>query len=88
MPRYSVMVPMVTMIEGRRCQVTRSALKPPGPAPAATPSAIATGIGSPALAARANRQVDSAIIAATDRSISPETTIMVRTRATMPNSIE
>ena len=79
---------MVTMIEGSWKMITMRALSAPMASPAPSPTAMATGIGSPMSCAKANRQAESAMLDAGDRSISPEMITMVSTSATIASSAE
>lgn len=85
-PRYSVSVPMVTMIEGSCRRMISSALNAPISSPATSPTAMASGIDPVAWKVQAKRQAESAMLAAGDRSISPAMITMVSTRATIENS--
>ncbi len=78
---------MVAMIDGSCSPTTSQALNAPKPAPVSSPTSIARPIGSPAWKMAAKTQADSAIVAAGDRSISPEMITMVRTSATSPYSM-
>ena len=70
MPRNIAKVPRVTTSEGRRNAVTRTPLKAPAAAPAASTIGIATAIGTPAWTRTPRTTLASARMLATERSIS------------------
>ena len=72
MPRKRLIVPMVTTIEGRPSRVTRKPLKAPQTRPVPMPMATSTGVSAPNCSAKPIAVEASAMIAATERSISPE----------------
>jgi hypothetical protein len=72
MPRNRLIVPMVTTIEGSRSRVTRKPLKAPQARPDRCRRRPASGVSAPACSASPIAVEASAMMAATERSISPE----------------
>ena len=77
---------MVTMIEGSCSAITMTPLIAPITRPEKRPMTMASGIGMPEACAQAKMQAESAMLAAGDRSISPEMITIVRTSATIATS--
>ncbi len=66
------MVPMVTTMDGRPKPVTRKPLKAPHNSPVPRPIITRTGVSAPIWTAKPMAVDESAMIEATERSISPE----------------
>ncbi len=86
MPRYSVSVPIVTASDGKPTRVTRKPLNAPRIRPDATAAIIAGQIGQPCLKSSAMATPVRPSIDATERSISPVTTISVSGSAMIATS--
>ena len=70
MPRNSDMVPMVTTMAGRPMPVTSAPLKAPAAMPTSSPIGTSSATPAPAWAAMPMNTEASAMIEATDRSMS------------------
>ena len=71
-PRNRLMVPMVTTMEGSPSPVTRKPLNAPHNSPTDNPMTISIGVSKPVCTAAPIAVDASAMMDATDKSISPE----------------
>jgi hypothetical protein len=85
-PRYSVRVPIVTASDGRPRRVTKKPFSAPRKAPSTTAMIIAGQIGQPCLKSSAMSTPLRPSMDATERSISPVTTIKVSGSAMIATS--
>ncbi len=87
-PRNKLIVPMVTTIEGSFSPVTRKPLKAPHNMPTPMPTATSVGVSAPYCSARPINVEASAMIEATDRSISPVMITSAMASAIRPFSVK
>ena len=71
-PRNRLIVPIVTTIEGRPSPVIKRPLTAPQTRPVPRPTTTSIGVSAPMVTASPMAVDDSAMIEATERSISPE----------------
>ncbi|CZV95141.1 Uncharacterised protein [Enterobacter hormaechei] len=69
-PRYRLMVPMVMTMDDRLKRVTRMPLNSPHSSPTPNPTQTSSGVSTPAAAQKPITVELSAMVEATDRSIS------------------